>query len=813
MKQYLFNRDWEYKRASGGSLSAMLGEKAESEKVTLPHDSVIGTERVNEPTLASVAFYKGAHESYIKHFDAPEEYRGKAVWLELEGAYQWAYIYLNGSYVGQGMYGYGNYFFDLTNFLKIGQKNELKILVRNGGTPAGRWYVGGGIYRDVNLYVGGALHIACEGTRVSAEEIEEDQAVLRIETPLRYRGAEVVSARVINEVIAPSGEVVACAEAPITILPNESQTLRMRVTVANAKLWDAENPNLYTIRSTVLANDVLSDSYESTFGIRKLQLDVNKGLRINGKSVKLRGGCIHHDSGVIGAATFENAEERRVRRLKEAGYNAIRSAHHPMGKALLRACDKVGMYVMDEYSDVWSTTKADYDYGLHMPMCWEQDVTNWVLKDYNHPCVILYSIGNEIPETGNRFDSAWGKKIADKVRELDNTRYVMNSVNLMLSIMAHMDELMQSAGVAQNGAESGQEINSLMSNLGEAMGMLAQHPLVDKYTEESFGQLDIAGYNYAEDRYEQDCVKFPNRIMIGSETFPAALAKNWAIIEKHPNVLGDFVWTSWDYLGEVGIGRNVYEGEDSSFMGSFPWRTAYCGTISISGVREPVSYWREIVWHLRKDPYIAVCPPERYGQKFTRGLWGFSDARNSWTWPGYEGKPVRVEVYADADEVELFVNGKSVSVKKPEEDLPFITAFDVVYQQGEIRAVAVKNGEKTEYCLKSASGASVLKVEAEQDTICVDTEVGYVDISIMDENGMINPADNRKLTVQVEGGVLMGLGSDNPCSNENYHGSSCFSFEGRALAIVRASQPGEIRVHVEADGLESRDVALRAVEA
>lgn len=803
MKQYLFNDGWTFVNGSGGALAA-LRQPPESWPVTLPHDCVIGTERVNDPAYASLGFYKGANVCYTKTFDVPEDWAGKKLVLEFEGIYQMAYIYVNNAYVDQCMYGYGNYFVDITNYVRAGA-NKLLVVVKNGA-PAGRWYTGGGIYRDVQLYVSDLMHICCEGTRVYTEDLEEDQAVVESVVPMENNSSEVKDVVLVNEILDAAGKVVSTTTAPVTFLPGEKKDVRLRMVVPDPAPWDEYHPNLYTIHSIISVGGAVVDEYTDTFGIRKLQLDVKKGLRVNGKVVKLRGGCIHHDSGVLGAATFANAEERRVRKLKEAGYNAIRSAHHPMGKALLRACDKLGVYVMDEFSDVWSSTKAEFDYGMRFATCWEQDVTNMVLKDFNHPCVILYSIGNEIPETGNKFDSNWGKKITDKIRSLDDTRYVMNSVNIMLSVMGRMDEIMASFG-AQIGEN--QEINSMMSNMGDRMTVISNHPIASSATEEAFAQVDISGYNYAEDRYEPDLERYPNRILVGSETFPAKLAKNWALVEKMPNVIGDFVWTSWDYLGEVGIGAVHYEGENAAFMGDFPWRIGYCGTIDINGRRQPVSYWREVVWGLRKEPYISVCPPENHDRKLLQGMWGWSDSYESWNWPGFEGKPIAVEVYADGDEVELFVNGQSVGVKKPGEETPCFVKFETVYTPGEVKAVCRKGGETYDYVIRTAGEASILSMEAEQTEIKANVEVGYVNIAVTDQDGVCDPSKRIPVKVTVTGGQLAGLGSGDPKSNESFQADTCVTFQGHATAVVRAAETGEIAVTVEAEGYEPKTVHIQ----
>lgn len=812
MKKILFNDQWVFAEGAGNGLfAALMGGGSEPAVVNLPHDAVIGTKRVHEDNLGAVGFYKAKNVNYTKKFKVPADWADKSVMIEFEGIYQNAAVYVNNSYAGTAFYGYGGHYFDIKRFLLAGQENEIKVLVKNGANPAGRWYTGGGIYRDVWLHVGSAVHIVHTGTRVSTEAVEDDQATVLVLTPIVHEGSDVVTAFVSNEILDAEGNVVAQETIPVTCFDHNEKLMRQRLVVENPKLWDAENPNLYSIRTKVTVNGEVVDTFEDTFGIRYMRLDAKKGLRINGKTVKLRGGCIHHDNGVVGAATFYDSEERRVRIMKEMGYNAIRMAHHPASKALLRACDKLGMYVMDEFSDVWCSAKSDYDYGIHMPVSYEEDVAQMVYKDYNHPSVILYSIGNEIPENGNRFDVAYGRKIVDIIRSIDGDRYILNSINVMLAIMEHMGELMASMGVSGDAASAGGEINSMMASLGDAMGAMSSSPVSSKYIEEACGQVDISGYNYAEDRYDSDAVNYPNRVLVGSETFPAKLAKNWALVEKLPNVIGDFVWTSWDYLGESGIGKNSYAGNGSSMlqMNKWPLRIALCGTVDLIGIPQSVAYWRQIVWGLRKEPYINVNPPAVYGKKVDLSAWGWSDGVNTWTWHGDEGKNVDVDVYADADEVELFVNGKSIGKKPVGEELPYVAKFQAVYEPGEIKAVSVKNGVVTEQVLRTA-GKADLVAWGETSRIDVFTGVGYVDIALKDENGILDPCTKATVTVEVEGGVLQGFGSADGASDEDFTGNVFDTYRGALLAVVRALEPGEVTVKVSAEGYETKTVKFIA---
>ena len=616
------------------------------------------------------------------------------------------------------------------------------------------------------------------------------------------------------------GNVVAADEMPVMVEEHSEQEYQQKMYVPNPNRWDAENPYLYTYRTYIKENDSVIDEETGTFGIRKLQLDTKHGLRVNGKVIKLRGGCIHHDNGIIGTAEFTHSAEERVKKLKETGFNAIRSAHYPMSRKLLEACDKYGMYVMDEYSDVWVSTKVEFDYSTQMTEWWEHDIENLVKKDYNHPCVIMYSIGNEIPEAGNKFDVQWGKKLADKLRSLDDTRYTTNSLNLLLAIMNDLPKLMAQNAAAQAAAntetDQPQEINSMMNNLGAMMAQFMASDFAAEKVKEACAQVDITGYNYAAARYEIDGKLFPNRILVGSETNPPDLDKNWELVEKLPYVIGDFDWTAWDYIGETGIGKINYTDQQSmGFYAPYPCKIAYCGDINILGNRRPISYWRELIWGLRKAPYIAVQLPQHYGEPQSTTQWSMSDAVRSWNWNGYEGKPVKVEVYAAADEVEMLINGQRVERKKVGETKKYITIFDTTYHAGKVEVIAYSDGKE---CgrdeILTASDEVVIAAKADRTQIPADgSDIAYIDICMQDALGILNPNADKAVSISLDGpGEIMGYGSADPESEENYYDMVAKAYEGKLRAAVRGTgETGKIVVTLSADGLESVKVDVEAV--
>lgn len=406
------------------------------------------------------------------------------------------------------------------------------------------------------------------------------------------------------------------------------------------------------------------------FGIRTLTLDPVNGFQINGETVNLRGTCIHHDNGVIGAETFPEAEWYRCKRLKEAGFNAIRSSHHPMSRAMLDACDHLGMLVMDELTDMWNRGKNTYDFSD----IFKEEAPKWIHhmvdKDYNHPSVVIYSVGNEIQEAGTKQGSWINRSLCNRFHELDATRFTTNALNGLncagkrLKII--MKEVIEKFGMDTQGNGSGggsNALNSFMSLMsGEKGEFFAKHPLVTEALEECAQSCDITGLNYLSGRYELEHELHPGKTVLGTETYPADIENLWEKVTKYPHVIGDFTWTGYDYIGEAGVGIFHYDGKEN-FTSIYPERLGYIGDIDLIGNRRPISYFREIVYGLTNQPYIAVERMEHRGQTASKTAWMFKDNISSWTWKGHEGEKASVDVYSSGDEVELFLNGKSLGRK------------------------------------------------------------------------------------------------------------------------------------------------------
>ena len=806
----MFNDGWEYKE---GYLGTKEKNSSEWKKVRLPHDACIGLERrPDAPSGGYKGYFPNGGYIYRKTFFVPDEYEGKTVQFLFEGAYNRAVVWINGNYAGQSRNGYVEFTVPAERFLLYGQENEIKVSLRTGKDA--RWYSGAGIYRSVHMLVGDALCIPFDGLRITTESVSEEVAAVELKVKIVNKSLKTRTLNLDTVITDPAGKTAAEDKKLVTVYRDSEEEISYRVYIRNPRLWDTENPSLYSCSVRMTEEERTMDQITSRFGIRMLSLDNVNGFQINGTPVKLFGGCIHHDNGIIGAMENRAAAVRRIRRLRAAGYNAVRSAHHPMSRTLLDVCDETGMLVMDELSDMWNEPKTADDFSADFEKEHGEWIRKMVAKDYNHPSVVIYSIGNEIPETGKISGSVLARELHREVKKLDDTRYTVCAVNGLNSNIDIFNKFM-----AEKYAKAeADDVNELMTNLGNAMRDAQCWDVVVDSTREAMESTDIAGYNYAEKRYLMDTERFTNRICLGTEAVPQLLAEIWDLVKNHGNILGDFVWTSWDYLGEAGTGKILYEkgNEGEGFGAGYPYYLANCGDFDIIGERRTQSYYREVVAGFRKEPYIAVINPRHYGEKPDISMWSWSDSTSSWNWKGCEGKPVQVEVYSDADEVELFVNDTSCGKKKvnktnTEGSFGCCTVFETTYQPGVIMAKAYESGKETgQYSIVTASSDLHLEASAEKEILNSDSmEMGYVLIELRDEKGNLNADEDRKVTVEVTGaGCLQGIGSSDPVSRECFTGESFTTYRGKLLAAVRPTKPGEIKVEISAEGCEKTEKIL-----
>ncbi|MFJ4166901.1 glycoside hydrolase family 2 TIM barrel-domain containing protein [Microbacterium sp. NPDC089698] len=809
-----FNHDWAV--APQVSLFAKLGGATESQIVALPHDALITMPRATE-NRGKGAFFPSAAFQYSKTFDVPDLWHSKHVILHFDGVYRDAMVYLNGTLVTHRANGYMPFDAVLDPYLRYGEPNIVRVEMRTHDDS--RWYAGAGIYRDVRLEVRDLVHIRANDLQVTTPAIDDELAVVEFAFPVANLTRQTRTVEACVRLTAQNGLTIADAAEPVTVLPQATAFVRIRAYVDDPHRWSVDDPYLYGATVELLDDGTAFDSTELHVGIRTLDLDPRRGLRINGAPVKLRGACIHHDNGLLGTAAFADAEFRKIRLLKEAGFNAIRSSHNPVSEAMLDACDALGMIVMDESFDVWTVQKSSFDYSIAFPEWWERDLEAMVRRDRTHPSVMFYSIGNEIPETGDGFGAELGRRMYEKVKSLDPDRFVTNGINGFVSVIDDVVRMMQSGTFGNETGEQGTGfggVNDAMSaeDTMDGMNQLSRSPLVTARTAESFGILDVAGMNYGDARYDLDAQERPRRIIVGSETYPARIAHNWPLVQRHANVIGDFTWTGWDYIGEVGIGRPRYQGESLELEAPFPWLLAWCGDFDITGFRRPASYFREIVFGLRAAPYIAVRSPESIGLSQITGGWAWSDSQGSWDWGVETGSPIVTEVYSADDEVELLLNGQTLGRRPAGPNHRFTALFNVAYEPGELVAVGWSGGTETgRTTLRSRFGNTRLRLSPEVRSLRLNSgSLVYLPIELVDEAETLIASDERSVTVMVEGaGVLQALGSARPDNPEPFGESTHRAFRGRLLAIIRPTREGTIRVSASAGDLALAKVEIEVV--
>lgn len=822
MQKIDFNKDW---------ICRCLTRDEAAYPVTLPHDAMLSEPRTQESTgEGNIGWYIGGDYEYTKNFFVPEEYKDKKVLIEFEGIYHNGEVYINGKKAAYRPYGYTNFYVDTEGFFQYGKENEIKVIARNADQPNSRWYSGTGIYRPAYLYVGEEKYIPVNGVKIRTLSYDPAriEVVVKTSSPgevslnIEFEGSKVL--RVIGEStkIGNVNNDKIISSDNKNMQPNESvQTGKngqkselaqveaeknnqeavyqaiFQLDVPNAKLWDTEHPNLYTCKA-IFGEDEVTE----TFGIRELIWNPQVGMTINGERVILRGACFHHDNGVLGACTYPEAEERKMRILKENGYNAVRSAHYPCSKALLDACDRVGMLMMDEYVDVWYIHKTKYDYAGQLADWWKQDLKDMVDKDYNHPSVIMYSTGNEVAETAQKKGIALTGDMTNYLHSLDSTRPVTCGINIFFNFLSSIGLGVYSDDKAEKTAASKPEkkkkpvgsefYNTLACLVGDYfMKCGATLYPCDLRTKDAYANMDIAGYNYGIFRYKHDLKKYPNRLILGSETFCKDAYSFWEIAKKNKRIIGDFVWAGWDYIGEVGDGAAEYS--DYKFEDPATRMTGGNGRIDLNGKPRAEAAYTRVAFERETGPFIAVDPVYQK-EKLRLTGWQLTKALESWAWDGCNGETAKVEVYARAAQVELFINGKSVGKKKVKKCR---ANFNTTYQNGEITAVSYdENGKEiNRYSLCTAGKETVLQVRPEEKTVKPEG-LAFIQLQYTDSKGIWKPMEKHSIKVMVENGVLKGLGSPAPYVKGNYTDHTVATYYGEAMAVVQADGNGPVKVTV-----------------
>lgn len=775
MQSILFHDHWYVRHTD---------ENGPGKPVPLPHDAMLSEPRTADAGGGlNISWFMGRDYVYTRHFSVSKKDLMMHNVLEFEGVYRKAEVWINGKKTAFRPYGYTNFYVELDDCLREGD-NTVEVIARNGDQPNSRWYSGSGIYRPVKWWRSPKKHIELNGVRIRTLRV--NPAVIEISVRTSEPGP--VTVQILD------GETVT-TEASF-----EGST---QITISDAKLWSVDTPSLYTAKVRFG-----EDTAVETFGIRTLQWGKD-GFLVNGERVILRGACVHHDNGLLGAVCHPDAVERKLRILKENGYNAIRSAHNPCSKAALDVCDRIGLMVMDEYIDQWYIHKTQHDYVEYFDQFRHQDLADMVDKDYNHPCVIMYSTGNEVAETAQPKGIALTEEMTEELHRLDATRPVTCGINIFFNFLNSIgmgqysdEKAAKEAQRAANAKASGKKkkesatgskfFNDMAGLLGaDFMKLGATLHGSDVTTRQAYARMDIAGYNYGEKRYRRDLKKYPDRLILGSETFCSDAYRFWELAKENPRLLGDFVWSGIDYLGEDGIGAWEYKEYAPEFEHNVGWISAGAGRIDLTGKPLGEALYTRVAFEQDSGPFLAVRPICHAGRSHSPSAWKMTNAMPTWSFRGWEGKPAHVEVYARADSVELLLNGASLGRKQVKNNCVF--TFQVPYANGKLEAVAYDApGHETGRSTLETAGEETILRAVPEETMVRAGHLSFIRLQYTDSNGIVKPCERGVLDVKVEGGRLVGLGSACPYYERSYLDSTCDTYYGEALAIVEAGSGDQV---------------------
>lgn len=823
MKKTSLNRGWVF---MAGEKSGIPMMPQQTKEVNLPHDFMVETDVTPDaPGKAESGFYKGSVGTYLKIITLTEEDLTDTMLLHFEGCFGKTRVLINGNPAGSHVYGYTPFTIDIRKFLQIGD-NEIQVIVHTDDDPNGRWYSGAGMYRGVNLLSAPAFHIVHDGIFVYTDHITNGDAFCKAEIT------------VVNDLAKATGdaegflkltvskkdtkEVVATRYQKISLPAGTSQVVPQAFVIENAELWDTENPYLYEVkaqlsltstgnvhmsldnRQDLMAQTDYEDEITTRFGVRTITADAKNGLLLNGKSIKLKGGCIHHDNGILGAASFYDAEYRKVKLHKDNGYNALRLAHNPQSEQILDICDELGMIVFDEAFDVWNLPKNSFDFSHQFAEDGIKEIEAMVRRDRNHPSICFWSIGNELTEQGG-MAAGYGVSamLAKTVRNMDSTRLVSGALCSFFKGLDNEDNAAFWQTFRKEMPQGGSVIN-MDNSYGKKIWMEYTAPFVKDW--------DVVGYNYLNYHYETSHELFPDRVILCTESKPGQFEDYWSDVERLPYVIGDFLWTSMDYIGEVGIGKCIYCSEEEvpqmsqmlNYAG-YPWRLAQAGDFDLCGNVRAQGRYHQIIWGAN-DTYIFAKDPKNNGKIALIGRYGWAEGGNHWSWNCENGTAVSVEVYSRAEEVELLLNGMSLGKKPAGAECHFKAEFEVAYEAGTLTAISYQDGQEVSRDEVKTVGEPVgLKITMEKNQIAADGEsLAYGIVEIVDAEGNWVPtAEDTLAKVSVEGAAsLAGFGTGRGQTEENYTKGEFTSFEGRWQVILRAgTEAGEAGVHVEAEGL------------
>ncbi|WP_406843927.1 glycoside hydrolase family 2 TIM barrel-domain containing protein [Flavobacterium soyae] len=774
-RKQLFDYNWKFFLGDDSEAKTNSFNDTGWRKLDLPHDwSIEGKIHPKNTTGGGGGYFPAGIGWYRKTFQVPDEWKTKKTAVYFEGVYMNSEVFINGKSLGVYPYGYSSFSYDLTPYLNFGKENTIAVRVDNSQQMNSRWYSGSGIYRHVWMVVTDPVHVAHWGIDISTPEVSSKKAVVLVKTKVKNE-TESAQSIVVKTLLSNNSKNAGNDQTQVELPAHSEKELTQTIHVSNPKLWTPETPYLYQAQIQVLKDKKVVDDTKTDFGIRSIKFTTENGFQLNGKTVKINGGCVHHDNGCLGAAAFDRAEERKVELLKAGGFNAVRTSHNPPSEAFLEACDKLGLLVMDESFDCWKIGKNSNDYSKYFNQWWQRDLEAMVLRDRNHPSVFMWSIGNEIPERSDPDAVKTAQMLLDAVKKIDKTRPVTSAI--------------------VNNDKNWDVFDPLM----------AVH--------------DAAGYNYNLHRAPDDHKRVPSRIIVQTESYPKDAFNNWKLVQENNYVIGDFVWTAMDYLGESGIGRWYYSGDvpgehwEHDF---FPYHGAYCGDIDLIGWRKPISHYRSMLYNTNEKLYIAVREPAPEPLEIKETWWSVWPTWESWTWPVFEGKTVQVEVYSKYPKVRLYLNDKLIGEQPTAREQQFKATFSIPYSPGVLKAVGVENDKEVESAiLQTAGDVAKIKLTADRKEILANgQDLSYITIEITDKDGIFQPNAANRLDFKIEGpGVIAGVDNADIKDTEQYVGNTRKAWHGRALVVIKSNhQADEIKLSVTSNGLEGKNIIVKSIQ-
>ncbi len=780
-----FNNGWRFFRGESQGADRPGFDDTDWRSIDLPHDWSIedvpggttGPFTKNSVGKTATGYTEGGEGWYRRHFRVDGLPIDARVEVLFDGIYLDSDLWLNGQKLGSNLAGYKPFALDLTDHLNRGGDNVLAVRVRNLGRNS-RWYSGSGIYREVRIdAIPAGARLARWGVAAWTRSIVNGAAAIEVTTAIEQPEGTL---QLVTRMRDAAGRIVAEASSPAS--GEVKQTLSVRA----PRLWSVDSPALYSLETELQRDAAVVDRMVQPIGIRIVTFDAQRGMAINGERVILRGGCIHHDNGLLGACAYTDADERRIRLLKARGYNAIRSSHNISSRSFRDACDRLGMLLIDEAFDTWDKQKLPDDFSVHFADHWQDVVEGMVLAARNSPSVIMWSLGNEIPQRATDQGVEWEWKLANAVKRLDQTRPVTAGLNGVLGA-----PMVASDATARPGFAGKKDNASTIF-------------------------LDVLGYNYRLEDIEPERTEHPERVIYGSETVAVEAWDYARLVERMPGFLGEFLWTAMDYLGEAGVGAstNISVGGVAYNLPTWPWVGAWCGDVDLIGNQKAPSRYRDVVWGL--SPFeMAVQRPIPEGKAESIAKWGWSDELQSWSWSGHEGEPLAVRFYTPGDRVELRLNGTKVGEVALAPADKMRAEIKTAYAPGVIEAIAYKGGRVIGRKRFETVGAPAqLRLKPESMTGASDRQgLSFIQVEVLDAQGRLIPDEQRKITLAIDGPAdLAGFGSANPLAVGSFQRPQAESFHGQALAILRAKgAKGTVRISAQAEGLRGASTHIKLV--